>query len=99
MKIDRLAVMYKRLRSHFATAPTKFPAYLKWLRQQPCVRCGRRDGIQPHHVFGSYGSHKTSDLSAIPVCAECHEVLQDKHEAIEYLVITLARKENISNDH
>lgn len=96
---DRLAIVYKRLRNKMGTAPTKYPSHLEWIRHQACVVCAKNPPSQAHHVFGSFGSHKTSDLSTIPLCPDCHSVNDQKAEMVEHLVTILVlfvKKKSIS---
>ena len=50
-------------------------AYLKWLRTQPCVNCGRYANphldIVPMHTGGGMAI-KGDDTKALPGCVECH---------------------------
>ena len=54
------------------------PRYLKWLRSQPCVICGRykdttRDVVPAHQTIKDRGvSLKPSDYYALPLCSFCH---------------------------
>ncbi|MFG6139488.1 HNH endonuclease signature motif containing protein [Halomonas sp. B23F22_10] len=52
------------------------PAYLRWVRQQPCARCGS-PADDAHHVIGLHwglsGMGTTApDSYAMPVCRACH---------------------------
>lgn len=51
----------------------KDEGWLEMVRDEPCIACGAPGPSDPHHVFGSHGSLKTSDLGTIPLCRGCHE--------------------------
>lgn len=48
--------------------------YLEWVRQQPCVICGRQ--AEPHHVKGVGGLSgaglKAPDWATMPLCHDHH---------------------------
>jgi hypothetical protein len=47
------------------------PAYLAWVRQQPCSVCGRW-GSEAHHT-GRHGvGQRAHDHTAVPLCHACH---------------------------
>ena len=68
-------LLYKRLRDFGATGKPRSPRWLTAIRILPCVKCGSIV-TEAHHIFGSYGSLKTSDIFTVPVCRECHEVIE-----------------------
>lgn len=53
----------------------KYPEYLKYLHEElqpPCFVCGKREGIELHHVK-QYSSDPKNDSLVIPLCGEtCH---------------------------
>jgi hypothetical protein len=53
------------------------PAYLSWIRTQPCIRCDRQPS-EAHHQpavgHSSVGS-KCDDTRAVPLCTEHHAEL------------------------
>ncbi|HYF36060.1 MAG TPA: hypothetical protein VD994_12270 [Prosthecobacter sp.] len=52
--------------------PPRDKRYLDWIRTQPCAVCGIEWEIEAAHT-GPHGlGQKSSDHSAIPLCAECH---------------------------
>ncbi len=53
--------------------PVRNPAYLKFIRSQPCCACGQNWGIEAAHS-GCHGmGQKSSDLSCIPLCLKDHQ--------------------------
>ena len=67
----------------------------KWLarvRKEPCIwhGCGLPGPSQPHHVFGSYMTAKTSDYATIPLCPEHHEKVEASVELRNECVALLA---------
>lgn len=49
------------------------PAYLRWLRTQPCAFCNRPAPSEVSH-HGRHGvGIKASDHLALPACHECHD--------------------------
>jgi hypothetical protein len=87
-----LEITYKRLRSYLAPKE-RDPKYLKFVRSLPCCRCG--SPAEPHHIFGSYGSLKTSDYGAVPLCRNHHQDYElgraSNPELVEEVVKTLVR--------
>lgn len=56
---------------------SRMPAYLAWLRRQPCARCGTREGVEAsHHNEQGHGTmgRKPPDARAIPLCARDHRL-------------------------
>ena len=50
-------------------------AYLAFISQLPCIRCGKPGPSEPHHVrLGHNGGmgRKPDDSRALPLCHECH---------------------------
>ena len=59
--------------------PTKLPAYLQWIRTQPCVICGS-EIVEAHHEIGHGKGRmggKHSDLTAFPLCPTHHQELHN----------------------
>ncbi len=54
--------------------PERVPAYLAWLRTQPCAVCGRMASEASHHPpkMGGTLSRKCSDMRALPLCHSHH---------------------------
>ena len=52
------------------------PAYLAWIRTQPCCHC-LCDGTVAHHMIGIGGrmGSKMGDHFAMPMCVKCHSDL------------------------
>lgn len=59
------------------------PAYLDYIREHPCVVCGKK--AVAHHesgigtgLVGGGTSKKCSDLAAVPLCIICHSRRHDR---------------------
>ena len=62
--------------------PVRNPEYLKWIRTLPCAVCRTRRGVEAAHT-GPHGlGQKSSDLSAIPLCARHHRTGQDSYHKL-----------------
>jgi hypothetical protein len=63
--------------------PERNPAYLAYIRTLPCVACKREGQSEAAHV-GTDGSmsQKASDLTCIPLCADCHTQRPDSYHRI-----------------
>ena len=62
--------------------PIRNPAYLKWIRTLPCSVCRTTRAIEAAHT-GPHGlSQKSSDLSAIPLCARHHRTGGDSYHKL-----------------
>mgnify|MGYP001609770200 CR=1 FL=1 len=60
------------LKSIAFTKPHRSRKFLDKVKSLPCIRCdGPAD--DPHHIFGSMMSLKSSDLMVVPVCRPCHD--------------------------
>jgi hypothetical protein len=70
------ALLYSIYRNIAGRRPARDEAYLERVRILPCCRCGKPES-EPHHVFQSFGSLKTSDKATIPVCRDCHTYYHD----------------------
>jgi hypothetical protein len=62
--------------------PTRNPAYLAWIRTQPCVICGRTGWIEAAHTGLRGLGQKSSDTSAIPLCAKHHRTGKDSYHRL-----------------
>ena len=52
--------------------PDRSPEYLRFIREFPCIACGKTRGIEAMHA-GPHGlRQKASDFDALPGCRECH---------------------------
>lgn len=52
--------------------PVRDPAYLRFVRQFPCIGCGVQRRIEAMHT-GPHGlGQKASDMTALPGCQTCH---------------------------
>jgi hypothetical protein len=62
--------------------PVRSPGYLEWIRTLPCSVCRRTRSIEAAHT-GPHGlSQKSSDLSAIPLCARHHRSGEDSYHKL-----------------
>ena len=65
----------RKQRARLRRGPERCPAYLAWIRTLPCILCGRINLIEAAHInaVGPRGLwQKTSDFSAVPLCAPHH---------------------------
>lgn len=59
--------------------PVRNPAYLRWIRTLPCSVCRTTRGVEASHT-GPHGlGQKSSDFSAIPLCAAHHRTGRDSY--------------------
>jgi hypothetical protein len=62
--------------------PVRHPGYLDWIRTLPCAVCRTIRAVEAAHT-GPHGmSQKSSDLSAIPLCATHHRTAQDSYHKL-----------------
>lgn len=62
--------------------PVRNPEYLKWIRTLPCAVCRVTRGVEAAHT-GPHGlGQKSSDLSAIPLCARHHRTGPDSYHTL-----------------
>ena len=62
--------------------PARNPAYLQWIRSLPCSVCRTTRAIEAAHT-GPHGlSQKSSDWSAIPLCARHHRTGTDSYHKL-----------------
>ena len=62
--------------------PVRNPAYLQWIRTLPCAVCRVTRGVEAAHT-GPHGlGQKSSDLSAIPLCARHHRTGPDSYHKL-----------------
>src|SRR5271169_5833384 len=62
--------------------PGRSRYYLAWIRTLPCVVCGSTRGIEASHT-GPHGlGQKSSDYSAIPLCAKHHRTGSDSYHRL-----------------
>ena len=60
--------------------PYRNKAYLKWVREQPCLVCYSPMDTQAHHIKGLLLSGmgiKGDDSAVIPVCPTCHSKIHE----------------------
>jgi hypothetical protein len=63
--------------------PERNPAYLAWVRTLPCTGCRREGRSEAAHTGTDCGmSQKASDLTCIPLCADCHTQRADSYHRI-----------------
>jgi hypothetical protein len=62
--------------------PARSAAYLAWIRTQPCVVCGRTGWIEAAHTGLRGLGQKSSDYSAIPLCAVHHRTGKDSYHRL-----------------
>ena len=83
-----IKILYGTLRYIAGTKPIRSQEWLDRIRWMDCARCGGRAPSDPHHIYGSYGSMKTSDIYTIPLCRDCHCKVGEKMECfIEVLAM------------
>jgi hypothetical protein len=62
--------------------PVRHPGYLRWIRSLPCSVCRTRRWVEAAHT-GPHGlNQKSSDLSAIPLCARHHRTGDDSYHKL-----------------
>ena len=62
--------------------PIRNPEYLRWIRTLPCAVCRAIRGVEAAHT-GPHGlGQKSSDLSAIPLCARHHRTGLDSYHKL-----------------
>ena len=54
----------------------KDPAYLSWVRRQPCYVCGSTPS-EAHHRTGAGMGRKASDHDTMPLCTRHHREFHD----------------------
>lgn len=69
--VEAQHLQFQRLRSYAATGKVRSTKWLKYIRSLVCIKC-ENPNTEPHHIFGSYGSLKTSDFFTVPVCRNHH---------------------------
>lgn len=58
-------------------------AYLIYIRQRPCVGCGKTPVDAAHVKARGFGEGKRNDYCAIPLCRKCHRWQHD-HGVAEF---------------
>ena len=86
-------ILYKRLRYIALQSPIRNDKLLDFTRHRPCCVCGQPSPNDPHHLFGSAVSLKSSDVFTVPLCRLCHTRYEANpklsHELIEALVVNM----------
>lgn len=65
----------------FAKPPRNDKEYLEHIRKQHCIWCGKKNGIEAHHlkIAGESGTaYKADDWLALPLCTSCHREYHQK---------------------
>jgi len=62
--------------------PARNPQYLRWVRSLPCAVCGTSRYIEAAHTGPRGLSQKSSDTSAIPLCARHHRTGNDSYHKL-----------------
>lgn len=57
-----------------AAKPVRDPAYLRFIRSQPCAVCASMRGVEAAHTGPRGLSQKANDRGAIPLCRTHHQV-------------------------
>ena len=89
------------LMSFFKDPPIRSKAYLKWVKEQPCILC-QAPADDPHHIIatgdGGMGT-KACDLLTMPVCRPCHNKIHDTPEywELQWKYVTLTLQKAIKN--
>ena len=71
-----LKALYGAMRYVAGGKPVRSPEWLDRIRMMDCSRCGHAGPSDPHHILGSIGPLKTSDTYTIPLCRECHVIVE-----------------------
>ena len=62
--------------------PARNPGYLRWIRTLPCAVCRTARTVEAAHT-GPHGlGQKSSDWSAIPLCAKHHRTGDDSYHKL-----------------
>lgn len=64
-----------RFGSYRGKKPTKSSAYLRFVRQLPCIACGGTRNVDAMHVGPRGLGQKVDDKDALPGCRFCHKEL------------------------
>lgn len=62
--------------------PIRNPQYLRWVRSLPCAVCGAMRHVEAAHTGPRGLSQKSSDTSAIPLCARHHRTGDDSYHKL-----------------
>ena len=86
-------ILYKRLRYIALQSPVRSPKVLGFTRDQPCCVCDQPPPNDPHHLFGSAMSLKSSDIFTVPLCRKCHTKYEASpklsHDLFEPLLVNM----------
>ena len=75
--------------------PIRSPGYLQWIRTLPCSVCRTTRAVEAAHT-GPHGlGQKSSDLSAIPLCARHHRIGDDSYHKLGPRKFALMHRLNI----
>lgn len=62
--------------------PVRNPHYLRWVRSLRCAVCGTMRHVEAAHTGPRGLSQKSSDTSAIPLCARHHRTGDDSYHKL-----------------
>ncbi|MGA3028350.1 MAG: hypothetical protein ABSF98_26680 [Bryobacteraceae bacterium] len=62
--------------------PARNPQYLQWIRTLPCTVCATIRGVEAAHTGPRGLSQKSSDTSAIPLCARHYRTGDDSYHRL-----------------
>jgi hypothetical protein len=75
--------------------PSRNPAYLRFIRRQPCCVCGKSWGVEASHT-GPHGlGQKSPDESCIPLCWIHHRTGRDSYHNLGRIRFSETHKLNI----
>ena len=61
------------------TGEIRLPAYIAWLKEQPCWQCYKAAPSDPSHPnFLKSAKHKAPDPLALPECRTCHNSYEER---------------------
>lgn len=58
-------------------APERSPAYLEFVRGEPCCNCQAKPRSDPHHEGKKGVGQKVRDTRTVPLCRTCHRTYTD----------------------
>ena len=59
-------------------------AYLKWIRQKPCLVCRKEGPNDAHHVWHTGRKNGGNDGLAVPLCREHHTANKFSYHELEH---------------
>ena len=80
-----IEILWSRLRDMAGSAPFRNRTWREHVGKRDCVFCqGPAD--EAHHLFGSFGPLKTSDIFIVPICRRCHDTRAEAPENKAFLL-------------